>query len=216
MNDETTRDALANRRLGLGIDPVLQIPKILPELERDGCILLPTDTIYGLSCRWDSRDARERIHRLKGPSRVAFFVALVGDLEMAMRFVEPPSEECQELLREEWPGPVTAVFTCRKGVIPDFCGSPEGTVAFRLPESRFLRDLVLGLGVPVVSTSANRTGESPVRSVEEAWEVFGDALDLYVDAGPIEGLPSTLVDLTGERPELLRVGTRALRRSNPS
>jgi tRNA threonylcarbamoyl adenosine modification protein (Sua5/YciO/YrdC/YwlC family) len=174
-------------------------------------ILLPTDTIYGISCRWDSRAARDRVQQLKGPDRLAFFVSLISDRDMGFRYVEEPSPECMTVLDSAWPGPVTAILKLRPNAAPEFCGSPEGNIAFRLPNSPFLQELVRGVGVPIVSTSANRTGEPHSESVEAAWEIFGERVDLYVDAGPQEALPSTLVDLTGEVPKLLRVGIQALR-----
>lgn len=204
-------EAFERRRLGLGLNALEKIPKILPDLEAEGIVLLPTDTIYGISCRWDSRQARERIHHLKGQEPLAFFVALVSDLGMAFQYAEEPSDACRRILQEEWPGPVTAVLRARPDRVPEFCGSPEGTVAFRWPENDFLQELIARLGAPIVSTSANRTGEPHAGSAEEAWEIFGEGIDLYVDAGPQEALPSTLVDLTGEEPVLLRVGVRALR-----
>lgn len=203
--------AFAERRLGLGVDPRTKLGKIIPEFERESVILLPTDTIYGISCRWDSQAARDRIQHLKGPERLAFFVSLIADRDMAFRYAEQPSLECLEVLESAWPGPVTAILKLRPNAAPQFCASPEGTIAFRLPDSAFLQELVHGVDVPIVSTSANRTGEPHAESVDEAWEIFGDGIDLYVDAGPQEALPSTLVDLTGDRPKLLRVGIQALR-----
>lgn len=207
---ELEREDFSQRRLGLGVDPRERLPKIIPRLVEEGVILLPTDTIYGLSCRWDSSSARERIQRMKGPDRIAFFVSLVSDREMAFRYAEVPSEECMELLALAWPGPVTAIFRLREGAVPDFIGA-DGTIAFRLPNSPFLQEMVRGVGVPVISTSANRTGEAHSESAEQAWSIFGEDLDLYVDGGPQEALPSTLVDLTGSKPRLLRVGIQALR-----
>ena len=211
MNDTAnSRELFGRRRLGLGVDPRERLPKIIPEIAREGVIVLPTDTIYGLSCRWDSRSARERIQKLKGTERLAFFVSLVSDRDMAFRYAEIPGQESLELLDMAWPGPVTAIFRLRPEAAPDYVGS-DGTVALRLPNSPFLQELVRGVGVPIISTSANLSGEPHAESAEEAWSVFGDAVDLYVDGGPQEALPSTLVDLSGPRPKLLRVGIQALR-----
>ncbi|MCB9462930.1 MAG: threonylcarbamoyl-AMP synthase [Candidatus Eisenbacteria bacterium] len=190
--------------------PRERLPKIIPAIADEGVIVLPTDTIYGLSCRWDSSAARDRLHQLKGGQRVAFFVSLVSDREMAYRYAVTPSDECRELLDVAWPGPVTAIFRAREGAVPDFVGS-DGTIAFRFPNSPFLQELVRGVGVPVISTSANRTGEPHAESAEDAWSVFGEDVDLYVDGGPQEALPSTLVDVSGDKPKLLRVGIQALR-----
>ena len=180
--------------------------RILPELRRGGVVLLPTDTIYGLSCRWDSERSRLRIQAMKGPGRIGLFVALVSSVDMAFEYAEPPGPPGQQILQEQWPGPVTVVLRARDDRVPPFCCGEDGTVAFRWPRSTFLQDLVRDLGVPLVSTSANRTGEPNVPDAAEAWNVFGAAIDLYVDAGPRSGPPSTLIDLTGEKPQLLRLG----------
>jgi L-threonylcarbamoyladenylate synthase len=194
------------RRIEVLGDTASLLLRILPELRRGGVVFLPADTIYGLSCRWDSERALERIQVLKGPGRLSQFVSLVSSREMAFQYAEEPSSSGLRLLDEHWPGPLTAVLRARAGVTPEFCAGTEGTVAFRFPRSPFLQELVRDLGVPLVSTSANRTGEAPVESAQDAWGVFGGAIDLYVDAGPLSGVPSTLVDLTEDRPHLLRLG----------
>lgn len=187
-------------------DPTAALTRILPELRRGGVILLPADTIYGLSCRWDSERARERIQALKGPGRLSLFVALVGNRDMAFQYARPPGPAGMRILDEQWPGPVTAVLRALPDRVPAFCAGPDGTVAFRWPRSAFLQDLVRDLGVPLVSTSANRTGEEPAASAEQAWNALGAGVDLYVDGGVLSGPPSTLIDLTGEAPQLLRLG----------
>lgn len=194
------------RRIPLGKEPGAALARILPEMRRGGVVLLPTDTIYGLSCRWDSERARERIQAIKGPGRLALFVALVSSSEMAFQFARPPGPAGQRILDEQWPGPLTAVLRARSEVVPEFCLGPEGTIAFRWPRDAFLQELVCDLGVPLVSTSANRTGAPNVADAREAWEQFGAGIDLYVDGGHRSGLPSTLVDLTVDRPRLLRLG----------
>lgn len=195
-----------SRRVHLGEEHREALTRILPELRAGRVILLPTDTIYGLSCRWDSERARLRIQAIKGPGRIGLFVALVSGMEMALEYAESPGSRGLEILTEQWPGPVTAVLRARPGRTPEFCRGPDGTVAFRWPRSAFLQDLVLDLGVPLVSTSANRTGEPNVTDPAEAWDLFGGAIDLYVDAGRLSGPPSTLIDLTGPKPHLLRFG----------
>ncbi len=203
---EATSPGFEARRISFEQEPKELLARLLPELRRGGVVLLPTDTIYGLSCRWDSDRARERIQAIKGPGRLALFVALVANAEMAFRFALPPELEGQRLLSEQWPGPLTAVLRARTEVVPQCCLGPEATIAFRWPRDTFLQDLVRDLGVPLVSTSANRTGEPHVVDARQAWEQFGAGVDLYVDAGRRPGIPSTLVDLTVAKPRLLRLG----------
>jgi L-threonylcarbamoyladenylate synthase len=194
------------RRVMLGKEDDALFARVLPELRRGGVVLFPTDTIYGLSCRWDSERARARIQAIKGPGRLALFVALVASPEMAFQFAHPPGPAGQNILDEQWPGPLTAVLRARTELVPPFCLGPDDTIAFRWPRDVFLQNLVRDLGVPLVSTSANRTGEPNVVDARGAWDQFGAGVDLYVDGGQREGVPSTLVDLTVDRPRLLRLG----------
>jgi L-threonylcarbamoyladenylate synthase len=194
------------RRVCADLETAGALTRILPELRRGGVVLLPADTIYGLSCRWDSERARTRIQALKGPGRLSLFVALISSREMAFQYAQPPGPAGMEILEEQWPGPLTVVLHARPERVPEFCAGPDGTVAFRWPRSPFLQELVRNLGTPLVSTSANRTGEAHVTSASEAWEIFGAGIDLYIDSGHLTGPPSTLIDLTGEQPHLLRLG----------
>ncbi len=194
------------RRVDVLADPDAAQARILPVLRRGGIALLPADTIYGLSCRWDSDKARERIQVMKGPGRLSLFVALVSGRDMAFEYAEPPTQAGMRILEEQWPGPITAVLRGRRDRVPEFCAGPEGTVAFRWPRSLFLQDLVSNLGVPLVSTSANLVGEPHAVTAEGAFRIFGPQVDLYADIGEHEGLPSTLLDLTGPQPRLLRLG----------
>lgn len=204
--NRTCSDDFEAHRVDVLADPDAAQARILPELRRGGVVLLPADTIYGLSCRWDSIKAREKIQEMKGPGRLSLFVALVSGREMAFEYAEQPAGAGLRILEEQWPGPITAVLRGRKDRVPDFCAGPEGTVAFRWPRSVFLQDLVSNLGVPLVSTSANLIGEPHAVTAADAWKLFGPQVDLYADIGVQEGLPSTLVDLTGPQPRLLRLG----------
>lgn len=178
---------------------------LVPILQAGGVILLPTDTIYGFSARFDRDDARLRILEIKGHGRPPAMVSLVSGLEMAFRYAEPPQGAGQDLLRTHWPGPLTAVLRARPHVSPEFCG-PGDTLAFRWPASPFLQSLLGAVGVPLLSTSANRTGEpTPIR-FEDLQRAFGEELDGLVDAGELSGAASTIVDLTGPDPLVLRSG----------
>lgn len=178
---------------------------LVPILQAEGVILLPTDTIYGLSARFDRLEARERILAIKGPGRSASMVSLVSGLEMAFRYAEPPHGPSHELLMQHWPGPLTAVLRARPHISPDLCG-PGDTLAFRWPSSAFLQALLGAIGVPLVSTSANRTGEPTPARFAALHELFGGEVDALVDGGDHAGSASTIVDMTGEQPRVIRTG----------
>jgi L-threonylcarbamoyladenylate synthase len=181
------------------------VRSLVPILRQEGVVILPTDTIYGLSARFDRPAARTRIRALKGPGRPASMVSLVSGLEMAFRYAEPPKGACHELLMRHWPGPLTAVLRARAHVPTDFCG-PGDTLAFRWPVSAFLQALLGAIGVPLVSTSANRTGEPTPSQFAVLERLFGREVDALVDGGDHVGEASTIVDMTGDGPVVLRAG----------
>jgi L-threonylcarbamoyladenylate synthase len=201
-------------RLTLHGSSMRAVRALVPILQQDGVVLLPTDTIYGLSARFDREEARHRIREMKGPGRAPSMVSLVSGLEMAFRYAEPPHGACHGLLMHHWPGPLTAVLRARPHVPTDLCG-PGDTLAFRWPHSAFLQALLGAIGVPLVSTSANRTGELTPTRFPALQELFGRSVDALVDGGDHTGKASTIVDLTGEYPVLLRAGAVPVDASPP-
>lgn len=185
------------------------VRSLVPILREGGTVLLPTDTIYGFSARFDSLDARRRIKELKGAESASPMLSLVSGPEMVFRYAEPPHGACYDLLLEHWPGPLTAVLRARAHVPTEFCG-PGDTLSFRWAVSPFLQALLGALGVPLFSTSANRTGEPTEHRFEALRAAFGDALDALIDGGELMGQASTVVDLTGHEPVVLRPGTLRL------
>ncbi|MDM7913782.1 MAG: L-threonylcarbamoyladenylate synthase, partial [Candidatus Eisenbacteria bacterium] len=175
------------------------VRSLVPILSGGGVVLLPTDTIYGFSARFDHVSARRRIRDLKGANPAGPMVSLVSGLEMAFRLAEPPRGASLRLLEQHWPGPLTAVLRARGHVPPDLCG-PGDTLAFRWPVMPFLQALIGALGTPVVSTSANRTGEPTPSRFATLAVLFGDRLDALIDGGDLSGQASTIVDLTSPEP----------------
>lgn len=185
------------------------VRSLVPILRDGGVVILPTDTIYGISARFDEPEARRRIRALKGHEDLAPLLALVSGFEMAFRHAEPPQGICREVLLGHWPGPLTAVLRARSHVPTEFCG-PADTLAFRWPSSPFLQALLGALAVPLLSTSANRTGAPTPASFEEVVSLFPHGVDAFVDGGDLRGSGSTIVDLTGADPVVLRAGSVSL------
>ncbi len=149
---------------------------------------MPSDTIYGLSCRALDEQAVSRIYELKKRDFKKPNIVLIAHLgQLADLRVD---EKQAELVEEYWPGPLSLEFKA-----PDAPGwLHRGTKAFaiRMPASEELRELILEVG-PIISTSANIQGENPAKSAQEAMAYFGEGLDFIVDVGIISNPPSTLV-----------------------
>lgn len=186
------------------------LPEICREvaavLEHDGVVAVPTDTIYGLSCRVDRPAALARIQAIKGRDASKGLILLVDEPGEVLRLVRDIPAPAIELMDRYWPGPLTILFAGRPTLEPQVVGD-AGTVAIRCPANTFLQTLLRSVGAPITSTSANLSGQPPLASAQEIAERFGDAIDLIVDGGaPPQTAPSTIVDVSQHPPRLVRVG----------
>ena len=110
------------------------------------------------------------------------------------------------MMRRYWPGPLSIIFRASP-LIPAPSRGPEDTIALRCPDHQLSRMLIEAVGGPVVATSANRSGEEPARTAQEVADIFGNQLALILDCGRATATkPSTLVDVSGAHPRLLRAG----------
>lgn len=163
---------------------------------------MPSDTIYGLSARALDEQAVERLHRLKSREANKPFIILVADSQQA-EILGIPKQELAPAFKY-WPAALSII--CRDERAPAWLQRGTKSLAVRLPDSKKLRDLIKKVG-PIISTSANISGEPPMTNCKEAVEVFGDALDFYVDVGEIRyHKPSTLVKFTNSGAEIIRQG----------
>jgi len=173
---------------------------------RGGVIAFPTDTLYGLGCSLFDAGAVEMIARLKHRDPKLAVISLIADPELAYGLAQEVSPLAERLMARHWPGPLSLVF--RAGpLVPEGVRGRGDTVALRAPKDTLCQALLERIGGPVVSSSANISGRPPAETAAEVVRVFGNQLDLVLDGGPRRGsVPSTLVDVTGERPRLLRRG----------
>ncbi|MEA2339818.1 MAG: L-threonylcarbamoyladenylate synthase [Thermoanaerobaculia bacterium] len=173
-----------------GDPPEAVLDELAEVLKRGGVALLPTDTIYGLHAVASDQTAIARIKQMKGRGDDKPFVIIASSIDQLIALgATVPAE-----LAEVWPAPLTAVLA-----------SGETTIAARIPDLAWLRSL-LGRTGPLVSTSANRSGEPPVTSPERLANDLIEGLDALLDQGLREGKPSTIVDFTGTSPRLVREG----------
>jgi len=181
-----------------------------------GVAVYPTETFYGLGCLPSDPDAAMRVCRIKGRADKALPL-ICGSTEVARRIVE--LNAAAELLAERfWPGPLTLVLPSRVSY-PMWVTHGKKTLAVRVSGSEVARRLASMSGGVIVSTSANKAGEEPPRTAKEAIDQIGREVDIVVEGGATPGgMPSTILDLTGDELWILRCGpvtgsqiTKALR-----
>lgn len=149
----------------------------------------PTDTVYGLSTSVHATESVARIKQLKGKDPSMPLIVLIGSFEQIDMFVPDNAVSVLRLAHTLWPGPVSIIF---QNIYEKWNTiSPNGTLALRMPDRPELRAFLNRVG-PIVSTSANKTGEIPLMSVDAICETFPE-LSFAVDTGPCDNPPSTLI-----------------------
>jgi tRNA threonylcarbamoyl adenosine modification protein (Sua5/YciO/YrdC/YwlC family) len=184
----------------------------LAALRRGRVIVLPTDTVYGLAARPEDPDAMVRIFALKDRDAEKSIAVLVGDLDQARALSADPLDRVAPF----WPGPLTVIVHRAPDAVLHLGGSGD-TVGLRCPDHVFVRRLALEVG-PIAASSANLSGRPTPDTAAEIAEQF-PGVGIVVDGGRLEGLASTVLDLTVSPPRVLREGpisARALRLMGPA
>jgi tRNA threonylcarbamoyl adenosine modification protein (Sua5/YciO/YrdC/YwlC family) len=192
----------------LEIDPIHpqphQVARVVECLQSGGVIAYPTDTTYGIGCSIFNKKGLERIYQAKQRDKRKPFSFICYDLSDISRYTRL-TNMAFKIMKRYLPGPYTFVLEASREV-PDLLITKQKTAGIRMPENPICMAIVQGLGVPIVTTSANLSGEEPVGDPLEIQRQFGHALDMVIDGGLLATDVSTVVSLIGDRPELLREG----------
>lgn len=194
----------------LKVDPKNPAEEVLLEAAeavlRGGVIAFPSDTLYGLGCSLFDVSAVEMVARLKRRDPSLAVISLIPERRQVYGLAQEVSDDAEVLMDRFWPGLLSLIFRSAPIVPPRVRGA-GGTVALRCPKDTLCQRLLDRIGGPVVSSSANLSGQRPAQTAEEVVQIFGNQLDLVIDGGPRHGgLPSTLVDVSGTPSRLLRRG----------
>jgi tRNA threonylcarbamoyl adenosine modification protein (Sua5/YciO/YrdC/YwlC family) len=172
-----------------------------------GVVGVPTDTFYGLAVDCFNADALRRMNRLKGKDEDSPILLLAAYVDQVSNVAGELPLPFMALAGRFWPGPLTLVIPASSDLPREVSGG-RGTVAVRVPGLKLPRDLAAALGRPISGASANRTGEAPCRTAADVAREFPEGLRLIVDGGPtVGGAPSTILDLCGDSPRILREGS---------
>jgi tRNA threonylcarbamoyl adenosine modification protein (Sua5/YciO/YrdC/YwlC family) len=184
------------------------ILKVVEVLRNGGVIVYPTDTIYGIGCDITQPKAVERVARLKNlkPEK-ADFSFICHDLSHISDFSKPLSNPVFKLMKKNLPGPFTFIIQANSQV-PKMFKNRKKSVGVRVPDNNIIREIVRELGNPVMSTSVRDEDEiiEYTTDPELIEEKFGDLIDMVIDGGYGDNIPSTIVDCTGDVPEIIRQG----------
>ncbi|MER7950810.1 L-threonylcarbamoyladenylate synthase [Streptomyces sp. NPDC096079] len=186
-------------------DRVTGLREAASAVRRGELVVLPTDTVYGIGADAFSSEAVGDLLTAKGSGRNVPTPVFIGSPNTLHGLVTDFSEQAWELVDAFWPGPLTLVARHQPSLQWDL-GDSRGTVAIRMPLHPVAIELLTEVG-PMAVTSANLTGHPAPEDCDAAQGMLGDSVSVYLDGGPIPGLvPSSIVDVTGKVPVLLREG----------
>jgi tRNA threonylcarbamoyl adenosine modification protein (Sua5/YciO/YrdC/YwlC family) len=170
-----------------------------------GVIALPTDTVYGLAVDATNPRAVEALRALKGRDADKPIAVLIDSMTLFRNLTVRPSEHALQMAEAYWPGALTLVVNKRKEALRAVSG--DTSLGLRMPDHLTALSVISMLARPVAASSANLSGEPVLRSAREIADIFGNQLDLILDAGEIGGDgASTVLDMTGDKCRILREG----------
>ena len=169
-------------------------------------VAMPTDTLYGLAADPFNAAAVARIFAVKGRAAARALPLVAADAAQIARHLGPLPDLAVRLAGHFWPGPLTMLMPAARQLARDVSGG-TGKVGVRVPADEIARAVCTACGHPVTATSANVTGEPAPATPDDVERTLGDRIEFLLDAGPTRGgAPSTIVDVTGGEPQLVRAG----------
>jgi tRNA threonylcarbamoyl adenosine modification protein (Sua5/YciO/YrdC/YwlC family) len=185
--------------------------KVAEVLRNGGLVIYPTDTVYGLGCDITNTKALERIAKIKGIKlEKANFSFICSDLSNLSDYVKQINTSTFKILKRALPGPYTFILPGNNDLPKEF--RKKKTVGIRVPDNEIIIEIVKMLGNPIVSTSIHDEDEVLEYSTdpELIFEKWQHLVDLVIDGGYGDNIPSTIIDLSGFEPEVIREGKGSL------
>ncbi|MFN5884657.1 MAG: L-threonylcarbamoyladenylate synthase [Bacteroidota bacterium] len=187
---------------------IRDVKKIIEIIDKDGVIILPTDTIYAMGCRLDSKKGIEQMCRVAGkkPEKVNFSL-LCADLSHLSEYTAPLNKNVFRLMKNNLPGPFTFILDANKNVTKWFTGNKK-TIGIRVPNNIIAQTIIEQCGVPLVVTTIHHEDEilEYMTDPVEIHDKFENQVALVIDGGPGAYIHSTIIDCTAEEPILIRQG----------
>ena len=174
-------------------------------LKAEKTIAFKTDTIYGLSCLSTSKSACERLAQIKGREGKPLILLVSKDMNIE-EYVESIPAQAQKVIDKFWPGPLTIIFKAKYPFCETItCNKP--TIAIRMPNDALCERLISAVGKPIVSTSANLSGEEPLDAPDAIFKTFKGKLPYIIDSGKsVSSTSSTIIAIDGDNISVLREG----------
>jgi L-threonylcarbamoyladenylate synthase len=194
----------------IAVDPKTPQPDVIRQaaeaLRRGGLVAFPTDTLYALGADALAPDAIERVLAVKGRHHGKPLSVMVPTVEAAQGLVNHLPDSVRSLMRTFWPGPLTIVMTA-SAKVPEALRGATATIGLRIPGGVVAQAVLAAFGGPIIGTSANKSGGADPADARTVQRTIGGQIDMILDGGRVSlGVPSTVIDCTGEPARLLREG----------
>jgi L-threonylcarbamoyladenylate synthase len=192
------------------VDPEGDVPReAVDAILRGAVVAYPTDTLYGLAVDPRQGEAVAQLRRVKARFQGGGLTLIAASLSQVESALGPLPPLGRRLADTFWPGPLTVIFVPAVSLAAGI-SAPDGSVAVRVPANALARKLAFAAGFPITATSANSAGETPAATGTEVAQLMGDAVALILEQPDVlRGAPSTIVDIRGAVPALVRAGVVA-------
>jgi len=172
---------------------------------KGGVAVIPTDTVYGLACDITKPEAISKIYALKDLDPKKPLSLLVGSMATVGHYAKGVTTPAFRMMRRVLPGPYTFIFNASSEV-PKIMLRKRKTIGIRMPDNPIILSMLAELEFPMLTTSIRTPDDDFINDPTVIEEIYGSKVELVVDGGPLLPHPSTVVDLSGPQPELLREG----------
>jgi tRNA threonylcarbamoyl adenosine modification protein (Sua5/YciO/YrdC/YwlC family) len=188
-----------------------KIQRVVEVLRNDGVIIYPTDTIYGLGCDIFNAKALERVKRIKGLKGKSLNLSFICyDLSHISEYARQVDTPTFKLMKRALPGPYTFILESSSRV-PKILNTSKKTIGIRVPDNNIPREIVKELGNPIITTSVHDDAiHEYATDPEVIYDEFKNLVDIVIDGGYGNVQASTIIDCTGDEPEVVREGMGSL------
>ncbi len=174
-------------------------------LRQGGTVILPTDTVYGLTVTATDKKAVKKIYKIKGRKRSLPLPIFCSSISQVKKIVEDINPSARKLIKSFWPGKLTLVFSCQSAKFSHLAYKDK--IGIRISKSPAVRNVLKRLKQPLIGTSANLSGKGEITSSKEIIKLFNHKVDLILNGGNLrQTLPSTVIDVSSDKPKIIRNG----------
>lgn len=188
----------------------MDVEKIVKEIKKGNLVIIPTDTVYGISADMNNEKAIEKVFEAKKRDKNKPLILLVSNLEMLKKYVKKISPLEEKIIKKYMPGRLTMLFL-KNEKVSDLVTAGSFFVGIRIPDDLNLIKIINKVGNPIISTSANISGENTVTNVKNIDKKLLKYVSYVEDAGIIESFPSTVIKVEDDEIIILRKGDIALK-----